>query len=191
MKDIRKERSFGKGFPYSVDNGKRSVSLTLEEQEQFLDVIETFEDLALFKLELNTGIRREDITNIEIGNVDLENRKIRFWEQKKRRWYEVPISKTVMPDLIRYMNMIPKSQKKLFTFTGRTAYNKLQYYLKKSNIKKHLAFHDLRHTFVKTAKKKGLSIKAVAQILGDRVSTVEEWYANLDMEELKGEADKL
>jgi len=74
---------------------------------------------------------------------------------------------------------------------GRTAYNKLQYYLKKAGIKKKLAFHDLRRTFVKTAKRKGMSDKAISQITDDKLETIAEWYSNLDHDELKEEADKL
>ncbi len=156
-----------------------------------LDVIETFEDLALFRLELTSGIRREDIVNIELGNVDLENRKITFWQEKKNNWHTVPIARSAYPDLVRYINSIPKGQKRLFTFTGRTAYNKLQYYLRKAGIKKHLAFHDLRRTFMKNSLKKGIDVKVVAQISDDRVDTVMETYNNLTIDELKEEADKL
>ena len=181
----------GNNFPIRNTNGKtyRSNSLSIEEQERLLSVVETFEDLVLFKLALTTGIRREDIVNIEIGNVDLDNRVITFWESKKKRFWKVPIHKDVMPDLIRYMNSLPRGQKKLFTFTGRTAYNKLQKYLKKAGIKKDLSFHDLRRTFMKTAKKRGMDIKMVAQITGDSVKTVQDAYENYDMEELKEAID--
>jgi integrase len=170
---------------------RKSESLTIEEQDQLLAVIETFGDLALFRLELTTGIRREDIVGIEIGNIDMESRKIRYWEAKKRRFWTVPIAKSAFPDMLRYMNSLPKGRRKLFDFTGRTAYNKLQYYLKKAGIKKKLAFHDLRRTFVKTAKRKGISDKAICQITGDKLETIADWYANLDHDELKEEADKL
>lgn len=187
---MKKDKSFGK--PTHVSGGSRkSDSLTLEEQNKLLSVIETFEDLTLFEIELTTGIRREDIVGIETGNIDLENRKITFWEHKKKKFHTVPIAQSTLPNLIRYLNSIQKGQKKLFTFTGRTAYNKLQYYLKKAGIRKRLAFHDLRRTFVKTAKRKGLSDKAIAQITNDKLETISEWYANLDHHELKEEADKL
>lgn len=174
-----------------MENTRKSDSLTLEEQDRLLNVIDTYEDLALFKLVLNTGIRREDIVGIELGNVDLDAGKITFYEHKKRRWWTVPIANSILPDLVRYINSLPKGEKKLFNFTGRTAYNRLQQYIKKAKINKHLAFHDLRRTFVKSAKRKGLSPKAVSQITGDRLDTVEEYYANLDMSELKEEANKL
>jgi len=123
--------------------------------------------------------------------VDLENRKITFLESKKRRFHTVPVANSILPNLIRYLNSLPNGRKKLFSFMGRTAYNKLQYYLKKAGIKKKLAFHDLRRTFVKTAKRKGMSDKAISQITDDKLETIAEWYSNLDHDELKEEADKL
>jgi integrase len=65
--------------------------------------------------------------------------------------------------------------------------NRLQKYLEKAGIRKELSFHDLRKAFIKTAKRKGLSPKAVSQITGDTLSTIEQSYANLDIEELKEE----
>lgn len=169
----------------------RSNSLTWEEQEQLLLHTRSNEDHTIFKLALQTGIRREDIVNIEIGNVDLENRKLMFWEAKKRRHWTVPLTKDMVYDLTRYINSLKKGQRKLFTFTGRTAYNKLQKTLFIAGISKRISFHDLRRTFVKTAKKRGLSPKAVAQITGDTLKVIQEHYENLDMEELKEEVDKL
>ena len=197
MKGNEKKETIGKDFPTEKDNRKsisqtrRNVSLTIEEEERLLEVIETFEDLALFRIELTTGIRREDIANIEIGNVDLENRKITFWQGKKRNWHTVPISRSAYPDLLRYVNSLPKGQKKLFMFTGRTAYNKLQYYLKKAKIGKRVAFHDLRRTFIKNSMKRGLSTKAISQITDDKIETIMEAYNNLTIDELREEADKL
>lgn len=165
--------------------------MTLEEQYVFLSGIDNYEDLVLFKLAVTTGIRREDIVKIELSGLDMEQDTITFWEAKKRRNWTVPIHPETKVELQRYLKTIPKGQKTLFTFTGRTAYNHLQKYLQKAGIKKELSFHDLRRTFVKNAKRRGLSPKAVSQITGDRLSTVQEYYENLDMDELKEELKKL
>jgi integrase len=189
------DESIGKTFPTSKVNRKhkpyRSNSLTLEEQERLLSVTETFEDLTLLHLALTTGIRREDIARIEVGNIDLDNRQLRFWESKKRRWWTVPLTVECCQDIRRLLNTYPNGRKRLFDMTGRTAYNHLQKILLKAGIKKELSFHDLRRTFIKTAKRRGLSPKAVSQITGDTLATIEQSYANLDMEELKEEIDKL
>ena len=189
------DASIGKNFPKEKANRKpkpyRSNSLTIEEQERLLSVTESFEDLTLFRLALSTGLRREDIANIEVGNIDLDNRQLRFWESKKRRWWTVPLTIECCQEINRLLNTFPNGRKKLFDMTGRTAYNRLQKYLEKAGIKKELSFHDLRRSFIKTAKRKGLSPKAVSQITGDTLATIEKSYANLDMEELKEEIDKL
>ena len=169
----------------------RSNSLNIEEQEKLLSSTILYEDLALFKLALTTGIRREDIVNIEMINLGVANRKLRFWEQKKKRYWEVPLTINVQNELIRYLKHKDPYDRYLFNFSGRTAYNKLQRALKNAEIKKEISFHDLRRSFIKTAKIKGISINAVAQITGDRIDTIQQFYQNLDHEELKDEVDKL
>jgi integrase len=192
---MENDTALGKNFPKEKVSRKpkpyRSNSLTLEEQDRLLSVTESFEDLALFRLALSTGIRREDIANIEIGNIDLDNRQLRFWESKKRRWWTVPLTIECCQEIKRLLNIFPNGRKKLFNATGRTLYNHLQKCLVRAGIKKELSFHDLRRTFIKTAKRKGLSAKAVSQITGDTLSTIQESYENLDAEELKEQIDKL
>lgn len=174
-----------------VTKAYRSNSLNLDEQEIFFSILDEFEDMALFQLELTSGIRREDITNIEKDLVDLPNKQLKFWEGKKNRWHTIPLTDKTVQILTMYIRTLPKNHKKLFNFSGRTAYNKLQRALERAGIKKRLSFHDLRRSFIKNAKKQGLSVKAVAQIVGDTVATVQEHYENYDMDELKVELSKL
>jgi integrase len=169
----------------------RSNSLNSYEQDRVLEKADSYEDIALIKLALSTGIRRADIVKIELGNIDLENRELKFWEHKKRRFWTVPLTIEVSEELRKYIKTKKKKSRFLFDFCGRTAYNKLQRALEKAEIKKQISFHDLRRSFMKTAKKKGISLKAVSQITGDTYSTIEKYYQNLDMDELKEEVDKL
>lgn len=183
----------GKQFPGKRTSRKpayRSNSLSLEEQDRLYAVLDTLEDMALFKLAMTTGIRREDIVSIEVGRINYDLRRLTFWEGKKRRDWTVPLTEETTQVLKMWTSTRP-GKKKLFDFTGRTAYNRLQRALTKAGIKKHLAFHDLRRTFVKTAKKRGLSPKAVAQITGDTLAVIQEHYENLDQDELRDELDKL
>jgi integrase/recombinase XerD len=170
----------------------RANSLTIDEQAKLISVCDNYEDIALFKLALSTGIRREDIVMIETCDIDLNKRTLKFWEGKKKRQWTVPLTDEVSLELKRYYATKPKKSRYLFDFSGRTAYNKLQRALIKAGItNKEISFHDLRRSFVKTAKKKGLMPQAVAQITGDKLSTIELYYSNLDMEELKEQVNKL
>ena len=169
----------------------RSNSLSLSQQEQLFNKLNSYEDEALFRLALTTGIRRLDIVNIMISNVNLDKRELSFWQHKKRKIHTVPLTHDVARILGMYINSLPKQQKRLFAFSDKTAYNKLQRALKRAQITKQISFHDLRRSFTKTAKKRGLSLKAVAQILDDKPATVQMYYENLDMDELRDEVDKL
>jgi len=139
---------------------------------------------------VTTGIRREDIVGIDLSNIDWQNNTLTFWEQKKRRFWTVPLEADTVTTLKMYINTLPKGQKKLFNFTGRTAYNHLQGYLKKANIKKKIPFHALRTTFVKRSKELGRDIKAVQQITGDSERTILKHYSEWTMDELKEIIDK-
>ena len=182
----------GKAFPLKTTSRKtyRSESLTLEEQERLYAVLDSVEDMALFRLALTTGIRREDIALLEWGGVDFDNRRLTFWESKKRRNWTVPLHESAL-QMLKVLRGTRPREKRLFGFTGRTAYNKLQRAVSRAGIKKSLRFHDLRRTFVKTAKKQGLSPKAVAQITGDTLAVIQEHYENMDADELRDEIDKL
>lgn len=189
---MEKKGVFGNNLPpqRAKRNAYRSNSLTLEEQERLYSVLDRLEDMVLFRLALTTGIRREDICAIETGRIDFDNRRLTFWESKKRRDWTVPLTEEVTQAL-RWYTGTRKGERRLFSFTGRTAYNKLQAALKKAGITKELSFHDLRRSFVKTAKRRGLSPKAVAQITGDTLAVIQEHYENLDQDELREEIDKL
>lgn len=187
------EKTFiGKPFPGKSASRKtyRSNSLTPEEQERLVSVLDTLEDMVLFKLALSSGIRREDIVGIEVGRIDLDLRRLTFWEGKKSRDWTIPLTEGVVQVLKMWISTRP-GKRQLFDFTGRTAYNKLQRALLKAGIKKELSFHDLRRTFIKTAKKRGLSPKAVSQITGDTLQVIQEHYENMDQDELRDELDKL
>lgn len=183
----------GKGFPRQRKSRKayRSNSLTEEEQEKLYGVLDRLEDLALFRLALTTGIRREDIVKVEIGRIDFENRRLTFWESKKRRDWTVPLTREAAQALQMYVRTRPKGERYLFPFSGRTAYNRLQDALGKAGVRKAISFHDLRRSFIKTAKRRGISPKAVSQVTGDTLAVIQEHYENLDQDELKDEIDKL
>lgn len=172
-------------------NTYRSNSLTEDEQQQLFRAADKIVDYTLFRVALQCAMRREDVVNIEIANIDLDKATIRFWEKKKRRYLVIPLLPDLVTDLRRYIATLPKSQRYLFAFSSKTAYNKLQATMKKAAITKEISFHDLRRTFMKTAKKRGLSIQAVSAMTGDSFATIERYYLNLDMNEVREELRKL
>lgn len=177
----------------------RPNSLTEDEQARLLDACPTLPDLVLIQIALTTGIRRADVVAIRKHDVDLEAGTITFWQEKKDSVHTVPIHHQLMPNLRRYLAMVPKGTQFLFPNTrdqgrpmaDKTAYNRLQNALRRAGINKAISFHDLRRTFVKTAFARGLRPEAIAAITDDKLETIQEWYLILDMHEIKAELDKL
>ena len=159
-------------------------SLTLEEVQRLISVTDRIEIRALFELALTTGLRRGDIVDIDLARVDLDKGHVDFWEAKKKRNWRVFLEADVVTTLRMYVRTIPRGQRKLFKYSGRTAYNYLQTYLKLAGIKKKLRFHDTRTTFIRLSRIMGRSVKYVMQQTGDSAEVILEHYDWLSDEEM-------
>lgn len=177
---------FKKGHVSLDYPGLRKIkeSLTFQEVQKLIMACETIEQKALVELAVSTGIRRNDIVNIEIHKIDLKNRKIMFWEEKKDRMWMVALSPEVCQTLKMYMNTLPKKQRFLFKFSGRTAYNILQNLLKEADINKHIPFHALRRTYIRLSKRLGRDTRFVMDQTGDSARVILEEYEGYSVDEM-------
>ena len=159
-------------------------SLTFSELQLVIIHCNTLEEKALIELAVSTGIRREDIVNIELSRIDLKDQKLIFWEEKKDRLWMVGLPIEVVQTLKMYIHTLPSNQRFLFNFSGRTAYNKLQRILQRACINKHIAFHDLRRTFIRLSKRMGRDIRFVMDQTGDTARIIMEEYEGYTVDEM-------
>lgn len=164
-------------------------AFTKKEFEKLMSVIGTLEDKILLLLGVNTGMRRRDITSIEIANIDLKNKKITYYEHKKRKMRNVFISSEMAQEIRIYLQTIPKRQKTLFRFRDRTAYNKLNRLCDLAGIPNR-PFHALRATCYKFAQQAGWSTAEAAEHIGDSIRVAQQHYETPSMAELQENAEK-
>lgn len=165
-------------------------ALTPKEYEKLISVIDRLEDEVLIKLAVSIGARREDLANIRVSDIDLEEHRISFYEDKKNRIHTVPIS----PEMARLIRQLIHSRGKdqsefIFMYTGRTAYARLQKYCDKAGIPRR-PFHALRATCIKRCQAAGWSIEQVARLTGDTIAVIQEHYAwpsSSEMQEVASE----
>ncbi len=158
-------------------------ALTKAEWEKLKAVINSFEDELLIKLAITTGIRREDIVNIKISNINLIDGILTFHESKKNLDRPIPLNPDVVQLIKKYLKTIPKREM-LFNFTGRTAWNKLDRLCKLAGIPPR-PFHALRATCVKFCQSAKWTPSEVSKLTGDSLRVIEEHYACPSDSEMK------
>ncbi len=159
-------------------------SLTFHEVQRLIDACDTITEKALVELAVSTGIRRNDIVKIEINRIDFKENKLIFWEEKKDRLWIVALCPEVLQTLKMYIATLPRDQRYLFRFSGRTAYNIVQNLISKARINKHIPFHALRRTFIRLSKRMGRDIRFVMDQTGDTARVIIEEYEGYTIDEM-------
>lgn len=152
------------------------VSFSETEWNKLIAVVSVLDEELLLRFAVTTGLRREDVVNIQIENINLEEKTLTFYERKKRKWRTIPLQDNVVKLITQYLGLVKKKKGKLFDFSGRTAYNILNRNCDKAGIKRK-PFHALRATCVKFCIKAGWSFLEIAKLTGDTVLTLQQHYA--------------
>ena len=130
-------------------------------------------------LALGTGLRRGDIENIKVSDVDFVKNCITTNSKKtKKAMASRPVPSDIIKELKFYVDSLPKKQELLFTDTfnykrWKTVCNKIQL--------QGLKFHDLRKTFASVLAQNGVSTAVTQRLLEHSSSRLtNKIYTNVD-----------
>lgn len=156
-------------------------SLTPKEYQKILAVCNTLEEEVLMKMAVGLGLRRRDIASVKISNIDLNEGKLTFHENKKNRDRTIPIGPDLTQLLRKYISSLPKIQEFLFRwgkgrYGDRTAHRRLTSLCDRAGIPRR-PFHALRATCIKFKQSEGWPVEATAKLIGDTIAVVQEHYA--------------
>jgi integrase len=159
-------------------------ALTKSQVKELLSVVTDIHDEALFRVAIELGLRREDLVNIQRKDVDLEGKTLTYYERKKRRTRTVPISQGLSNVLAKSLNVRRDRDSRVFTMSSKTAYNHLQKYLNIAGLPGR-PIHALRATCIKLCQGNGWSAEQTAELVGDKVQTIQEHYLTPSKEEMR------
>jgi len=177
-------------------------SFSRKEWDKFIGVVDILEDEVLFKTCVICGIRREDIchgtvrkwvnkqkvpvvTGILINDINFEMNTITFREHKKNKNHTVPISPALSLLIKKLINSRGRVQSPyLITYSGATAYRKVQTYCEKAGIPPR-PFHALRATCIKFCQANGWSAEQVARLVDDTISVIQQHYSTPSESEMR------
>ncbi len=189
-----------KGIKKFKEKSRRTEFLSEKEVRNLLNNVLS-SDLTLFATAIYTGMRFGELANLEKKHVDLKKGLITVeigseesGTTKSGKIRYIPIATALKPHI---KEALSSSGKLLFPSKRgpdikRTEATKaLEGALKRAGIKRHIRFHDLRHTFASHFVMRGGDLLALKELLGHSDLQMVQRYAHLAPDHLRGAIDRL
>ena len=154
---------------------KLPVILSKQEVRRLLKVPGLLKHRLVIAMLYGCGLRRFELTNVKIQDIDLDRKMLHIREGKGRKDRYVPIGHHLSRGLKTY---IDAEHPYVWLFNGKDNTGQLQQFTgagvrwvvketaRKSGIKKHVTSHVLRHTYATYLLEMGLDIMTLKDLLG-------------------------
>ncbi len=159
----------------SVIRGKRSHRKSIER------------DLLILELYLKTGMRRNELAELKVG--DVHSDFIMVLKGKGGRDRMIPLT----PDIARRLNSFVKDRppdESVFELTGRSIGNKFYVFARKAG-QKSIHTHSLRHKYATDLLESGANIRIVQRLLGHADLDTTQVYLAITDDSLRDAVNKL
>ena len=157
--------------------------LSGEESDKLANAAESFQEKLIIFTLLDTGLRVSELSNLAKDNIQWQERRLVIYGKggpygKKTKRRVIP-----MTDRVRRVLEHQFGFDNTLGMSARTIQRVVKRIANRAGISKPVTPHVLWHTFSVTCIKKGISTRALMQLLGhDRLSTT-ELYLNLSPED--------
>ncbi|MEW7291153.1 tyrosine-type recombinase/integrase [Aquimarina sp. 2304DJ70-9] len=176
-------------IPFST----QEVDDVLEELTDHQD-FESVRDKLIIELFYATGIRRIELVNLKLSDVDLGNQQIKVLGKRNKERY-LPLLSSVCGTLEHYLNLRleiikdTESSSLLLTKKGVKIYETLVYriinsYFSKASSKVKKSPHILRHSFATHLLNEGANLNAVKELLGHSSLAATQVYTHHSVAQL-------
>jgi integrase/recombinase XerD len=177
----------------NIERPKRSFKLPTilspEEVAAMLNSLENIKHKTMLALIYSGGLRRSELLNMKINDVDSKRMFISIKEAKGKRDRVVPLSETVL-ELLRkyYLEYKPK----IYLFEGQkggkyteTSLEEVFHKAKKlAKINKSVSLHSLRHSYATHLLEGGTNLRYIQELLGHKSPKTTQIYTHVSIEGL-------
>ncbi|MEI7504438.1 MAG: site-specific tyrosine recombinase/integron integrase [Paludibacter sp.] len=188
---------------YTIDRPRKETILpeVLSEEEivKILNVTENLKHKAILMTIYSAGLRISEAINLRIKDIDSQRMQIRVEQAKgKKDRYTLLGNKTL--DVLRKYVAEYKPKEWLFEGTKGEQYSRrtiteiLKKSVDKTNIKKRITVHTLRHSFATHLLEAGTDIRYIQSLLGHSSGKTTEIYTHITtkgFDQIKSPLDKL
>lgn len=158
--------------------------LTQEEANRLANACESHEEKLVIWTLLDSGLRVAEFSKLNKDNLDWQNHRLMIYGKggpygklSKRRI--IPLSPRLQPILEGHLGLHDHME-----IGVRTIQRMVKQVANKAHIRRVVSPHVLRHTFAVTCIQKGISTRALQEILGHDRLTTTEIYLNLSPEDV-------
>ena len=157
-------------------------------------------DLLIYKLLYDTGVRVSELINININNIDFDNRIIKILGKNNKERIVLFTDSTLkyMLDYIdEYISKIKPRTYYLFAKSNGKqikrveVYNIVKKHAKNAGIDKNITPHVIRHTFATHMIQNDADVLSVKTILGHSKLSTTQLYTHLSKKDLKNKYDAI
>ena len=177
-------------LPFSEEELKQVIGHSIEVND-----FESARDQLIIELFYATGIRRIELINIKISDIDFSNKQLKVLGKRNKERY-IPLINTLFTSLRTYLDYrahlpIIEDENELFlTKKGLKVYEMLVYriinkYFSKASSKAKCSPHVLRHSFATHLLNEGADLNAVKELLGHTSLAATQVYTHNSIAELK------
>lgn len=175
--------------PYSEDEIK-ALENTFIDIDQTLSEFEKTRNQLIFEIFYQTGIRRMELINLKISEIDFSECTIRIIG-KRNKERQIPITENLKEKLKQYISLKEDNHEYLFTnnkgeiLKEKFVYNLINKYLSKVTSKQKKSPHMLRHTFASHLLHNGAELNSIKEILGHSSLAATQIYTHSNIDDLK------
>ncbi|PRY85342.1 site-specific tyrosine recombinase/integron integrase [Mongoliibacter ruber] len=164
--------------------------LSKEEVKIILDSHQNLKHRAMLSLIYSCGLRRSELLNLKITDVDSKRRFLIIRQSKGKKDRLVPLSPKILELLRSYFKIFKPS---VYLFEGHRSIGKysekslesvLKQALVKSGIKKPVTLHWLRHSYATHLLERGTDLRYIQELLGHNSSKTTEIYTHVSIQNL-------
>ena len=153
--------------------------------------------MVMIKLLIFTGVRNAELSNIRLGDVDLQSLRIRIQQGKGSKDRYVPIPKSFRGELLQYIESQRKKKAKhlfesnrLKPYSTRRIRQIVKQYAKQANIQKRVYPHLFRHQLITFLTKQGIISPKLQLLSGHSEEKSLQIYRDLALSDVAPEYEQ-
>ena len=159
-------------LPKIKASGKLPVVLSTEEVKRLLKAPTHIRERVLFGFAYDTGLRISELTNILIGDVDLDRKQLHVRESKHKKERYVPFSNHIVRGIRKHLALssprdylFEHSSRKGIPLSRTRIRDLLKQAVEKAGIKKAVCVHTFRHSYATHQLEAGQNIMTLKELL--------------------------